>query len=338
MKPIRPRERLRLLIAAALPVTLAAASLDASAQAGGEAAAQSYPTRVVRIVMPFAAGGGIDLFARILAKRLQENFGQNVIVDNRPGAGGNIGADLVARSPADGYTVMLSSAAVAISASLYAKLAYDPGKDLTPVTQVLSAPLVVTVHPSLPVRSVKDLVALSRRDKAVVNYGSAGVGTASHLAGVMLQQISSAAITHVPYTGMPPAMTALLSGQIEVLFPGVNSVLPHLRTAKVRALAVTTREKSPSLPDLPTVDSVYRGFDIDNWYMLFAPGGTPAAIVNRLQSEVAKTLRHPDMTAFMQNEGAVPVGSAPAEAARFFKREIDSYAKIVKASGAKAEN
>jgi len=297
---------------------------------------QGYPARLVRIIMPFAAGGGIDLFARLLAKRMQETFGQNVIVDNRPGAGGNIGADLVAKSQPDGYTLMLSSAAVAISATLYSKLAYDPSRDLIAVTQILSAPLVVTVHPSLPVRSIHNLVALSKKNYGGMNYGSAGVGTASHLAGVMLQ-MAGARITHVPYTGMPPALISLLSGQVEILFPGLNSIQQYLRSGKLRALAVTTKRKSPMLPELPTLDSFYPGFDIDNWYMLFAPTATPNAVVNQLHAEIGKSLKHPDIAAFILNEGAIAVGSAPSETATFFSHEIENYAKIVKVSGAKAD-
>lgn len=339
-KPRLTRPKLQIIAAVVMGAALTSSIVDAEAQTAADPAsqAQGYPARLIRVIMPFAAGGGVDLFARILGKRLQDVFGQNVIVDNRSGAGGNIGAELVAKSVPDGYTLMLSSAAVAISATLYSKLAYDPGRDLTPVTQILSAPLVVAVHPSLPARSVKELVALSKKNKAGMNYGSAGVGTASHLAGVMLQQSAGIPLTHVPYSGMPPAMVALMSGQVEILFPGVNSVQPHLRSGKLRALAVTTLARSPALPDLPTLDSYYAGFDIDNWYMLFAPAGTPSAIVNRLHAEVFRSLQHPEIIAFLQGEGAVPVGSAPAEAATFFKREIGNYAKIVRASGAKAEN
>lgn len=329
-------KRFVVIVVCVAGAALVSAAPDVRAQTP-TASPQAYPARVVRIVLPFAAGGGIDLFARLLAKRMQEAFSQNVIVDNRPGAGGNIGAELVAKSAPDGYTLMLSSAAVAISATLYTKLAYDPGRDLVAVTQILSAPVVVTVHPSLPVRSIQNLVALSKKTDGGMNFGSAGVGTASHLAGVMLQQMAGARLTHVPYSGMPPAMISLLSGQVEIVFAGLNSIQQHLRSGKLRALAVTTKRKSPMLPELPTLDSVYPGFDIDNWYMLFAPVGTPNAIVTQLHAEVAKSLKHPDMTSFMQNEGAVAVGNPPIEATTFFRREIDNYAKIVKASGAKAD-
>ena len=316
---------------------LAAASLLGALPMALPALAQDYPTRSIRIVLPFAPGGGTDTLARVLAQRFQESFGQTTVVDNRPGAGGNIGAELVAKSPPDGYTLMFTTSTVATSVTLYPKLAFDARKDLIPISQIGSTSALLTVHPSVPVRGVKELVALSKTTKGGLNFGSNGSGTTSHLAGVMFQQATGASLTHIPYKGAAPALTALIGGETELAFPGVNSALPSLRAGKVRGLAVTTKRKSSVLPEMPTLDSLYPGFDIDNWFVLFAPAGTPSAIINRLHAEVLKSMQHPDMKAFMAREGAEPVGSTPAEAAAFVNREVEKFARIVKAAGVKAE-
>ena len=302
-----------------------------------EGHAQEYPTRSIRIVLPFSAGGGTDLLARLLSKRFYEAFGQTAAVDNRPGAGGTLGAEIVAKSAPDGYTLLMSTASLAVNVSLYPKLAYDLRRDLIPITQVASAPLVVTVHPSVPARSVRELVALAKKTKGGLNFGSNGTGTTSQLAMVMLNQMAGISLTHIPYKGAGALLTALLSGEVEVGFPAVISVQPHLRSGRLRALAVTTKRKSSVLPDVPTLDASYPGFDIDNWFALFAPAGTSAAIVNRIHAEVVKGLQHPESQAFMRHEGAEPVASSPAEFAAFLTREIDKYAQIVKLSGARPE-
>jgi len=299
--------------------------------------AQDYPLRTIRIVLPFSPGGGTDLLARLLSKRFYEAFGQAAPVDNRPGAGGTLGAELVVRSPPDGYTLLMSTASVAVNVTLYPKLPFDARRDLIPITQVASAPLVVTIHPSVPARSVKELVELAKKTRGGLNFGSNGTGTTSQLAMVMLHQAAGITLTHIPYKGAGAAITALLSGEVEMGFPAVISVLPHLRSGKLRALAVTTRRKSSVLAELPTLDSLYPGFDIDNWFALFAPAGTPQTVINRIHAEVVKSLQHPEVTAFMQREGAEPVGSSPAEFAAFFGREVEKYAKIVKYSGVQLE-
>jgi tripartite-type tricarboxylate transporter receptor subunit TctC len=308
-----------------------------SIAAMASACAQEYPTRTIRIILPFTPGGGTDLLARLLSKRFYEAFGQAAAVDNRPGAGGNIGADLAVKSPPDGYTLLMTTASLAVNVSLYSKLPYDARKDLIPITQVASSPLVLAIHPSVPARSVKELVALSKKRKEGLNFGSNGSGTTSHLAGVLLQQAAGLAITHIPYKGAGAAIIALLGGETDIGLPAVISVQPYLRTGKLRALAVTTQRKSSALPELPTLDSIYPGFDIDNWFALFAPAGTPQAIVNRIYAEVVKSLQHPEMKDWMKSEGAEPVGSSPPEFAAFFGREIEKFAKIVKSSGAKPD-
>ncbi|MEO8441584.1 MAG: tripartite tricarboxylate transporter substrate binding protein [Betaproteobacteria bacterium] len=302
------------------------------------AQAQDYPVRQIRIVLPFSPGGGTDLLARLLSKRFYEAFGQTATVDNRPGAGGNLGADIVAKSAPDGYTLLMSTASLAVNVTLYAKLPYDLRRDLIPITQVASAPLVVTVHPSVPARSVKEFVALAKKNRDGLNFGSNGTGTTSHLALVMFNQMAGTNLTHIPYKGAGPMLTALLSGEVELGFPAVISVQPHLRSGRLRALAVTTKRRSTALPEVPTLDASYPGFDIDNWFALFAPAGTPAAVVNRIYAEVVKGLQHPESQAFMKNEGAEPVASTPAEFAAFVAREIEKYAKIVKLSGAKPDS
>ena len=315
-----------------------AAALTAMSIAAAPLHAQDYPVKPIRIILPFSPGGGTDLLARLLGQRFQASLGQPVTVDNRAGAGGNIGADLTAKSAPDGYTLMLSTASLAVNVTLYPKLPFDARRDLLPITQVASSPVVLTMHPSVPARTIHELVALSKKSPAGLNYASGGNGTTSHLAGVLLQQSSGMRLTHVPFKGAGSQMTAQISGEVELGFSVVISAQPHLRTGKLRALAVTSRRKSSALPELPTVDSVYPGFDIDNWYGFFAPAGTPAAVVTRIHGEVVKNLQHPDVRAFMQREGAEPVGSSPAEFAAFFSREIDKFAKIVKSSGAKPDS
>jgi tripartite-type tricarboxylate transporter receptor subunit TctC len=313
-------------------------SMVALAAVLAPAHAQDYPARPIRIVLPFSPGGGTDLLARLLSKRFYEVFGQTATVDNRPGAGGNLGADIVAKSAPDGYTLLMSTASLAVNVTLYSKLPYDLRRDLIPITQVASAPLVVTVHPSVPARSVKEFVALAKKNRNGMNFGSNGTGTTSHLALVMFNQVAGTSLTHIPYKGAGAMLTALLSGEVEMGFPAVISVQPHLRSGRLRALAVTTKRRSTALPDVPTLDASFPGFDIDNWFALFAPAGTPAAVVNRIHAEVVKGLQHPESQAFMKNEGAEPVGSTPAEFAAFVAREIDKYAQIVKLSGAKPDS
>jgi tripartite-type tricarboxylate transporter receptor subunit TctC len=301
------------------------------------APAQEYPTRPIRIVLPFAAGGGTDLLARLLAQRFTEAMGQPVAVDNRVGAGGNIGAEITVKSPPDGYTLMVSTASTAVNVSLYPKLAFDARKDLVPISQLGRTAVVLTVHPSVPASNPRELVDLSRRIKGGLNYGSNGTGTTSHLAGVMFAQIAGIRLTHIPYKGVAPAMTALLGGQVEVAFPSTLSAQPLMRSGKLRALAVATKERAPSLPDLPTLDSIWPGIDIDNWFVLFAPAGLPAPIIARLHAETVKALQHPDLKAYMQREGAESVGSFPTEARAFFLREVEKYARVVKAAQIKPD-
>lgn len=301
------------------------------------AAQQDYPSRPIRIILPFSPGAGTDLLARLLSQRFHAAWGQAVTVDNRTGAGGNIGADLVAKSAPDGYTLLMTTASVTVNVTLYPKMPFSLQKDLAPITLVGSAPIVVVVHPSVPARTIQELLVLAKARKDGLNYGSNGTGTTSHLAGELLKQVSGARLTHIPYKGASAAMTALLSGEVEMGFPSTTSARPLIGAGKVRGLAVTTKRRSSVLPDLPTVDSIYPGFDVDNWFGLWAPAGTPPAIIAKVQAEVVKSLQHQDLKTYMQREGAEAVGNSSAEFAAFIAREIEKFAKIVKASGAKPD-
>ena len=299
--------------------------------------AQDYPARAVRVVVPFAAGGGTDILARVWSQRLQAATGQTFLVENRAGAGGGIGAEIVGKGAADGYTLLFTTSALAANVTLYPKSSFDPRRDLAAISHLVSVPALLTVHPSVPATNVKALVALSRTTKGGLNFGSNGTGTTSHLAGTMFRQVSGAVISHIPYKGAAPAINALIGGETEMAFPGVNSAAPFLRTGKVRGIAVTTRKRSSVLPEVPTLDSVYPGFDIANWIVLFARTGTAPAIVGRLQAETVKALQHAEMKSFMTREGADAVGSTSAEAAAFVAREVETLGAIIKAAGVKAE-
>ena len=299
--------------------------------------AQTWPAKPVRIVVPFTPGGGLDIQARMFAKKFYETLGQTCVVDNRTGAGGLIGAEAVARAAPDGYTILFSSASLAVNVSLYKKLAFDPVKDLDPVSWVSSVPLVLTVHPSVPVRSVPELVALAKKRAGQFNASSNGVGTTSHLSIEMLKQYAGVAVTHVPYKGGGPATTAVLSGEVDMAFVPLLSAQPFMKSGKVRVLAVTTAKRSSALPNVPTMKSFYPEFESDNWYAFFVPAGTPQEIVTRLNSEILKALKAPDIIDYISHDGADPVGSTPAELAAHYRSEVVRYAKLIKAANIQPE-
>lgn len=315
----------------------AAAAASLLSWAIGSAVAQDYPNRPLRIIVPFAAGGGTDVLARLLGQRFNESLRQPAVEENRVGAGGNIGAEQVVKSPPDGYTLMLSTASMAVNRTLYPKLTFDLRKDLVAITQMASSVIVLTTHPSVPARNVKELVALAQNTRGGLNFGSNGAGTTSHLCGVLLNQMARIRLSHIPYKGVAPAITALLSGEVEIAFPAVLAAAQHIRNGRMRGLAVTTKRKSTVLPELPTLDSMYPGFDIYNWFVLFAPAGTSQAIVNRLNAEVLKALQHPDVKTFMVREGADAVGNSPAEAAAFINGEVEKFAQIIRSAGVTLE-
>lgn len=314
-----------------VPALAACAVLSATG-----AAAQTWPARPIRMIVPFAAGGGTDIQARLFSAKLQSALG-NVIIDNRPGGGGNIGAELVAKAPPDGYTVLFQSASLAVNQTLYRKLNYSAVRDLAPVLLVSSTPLVLVVHPSVPAKSVKDLVTLAKANPGKLNYASTSSGTTSHLSAELFKTMTGTRIAHIPYKGSGPAVTALMGGEIDMLFSPMPPTVPLVKAGRIRALAVTTLKRSPVMPDVPTMNDTLKGFESDNWYGMFFPTGTPRDIVNRFHAEMSKVLTDPDVRAFMAKEGAEPLGSSPEEFGAYFKKEVEKYAKVIKAAGAQVD-
>jgi tripartite-type tricarboxylate transporter receptor subunit TctC len=303
------------------------------------AAAQAYPSKPIRFVVPYPAGGPLDTVARLTAQKVSEAMKQPVIVDNKPGAGGNIGADLVAKSPADGYTLLMGAVAThAINPALYAKMPYDAVRDFVPVTQLASTPNVLIVNPAVPASNVREFIAHARANPGKLNFGSGSNGSAGHLAGELFKTMANVDMTHVPYKGAAPAMQDLAGGQIQVMFDNLASALGPMRAGKVKGLAVTTAKRSSLAPELPTVaESGLPGFDINTWFGVFVPAGTPREVVDRVHREFTRALAAPDVREKMLNLGAEPVGNRPEEFAAYIRREADKYARVVKASGARVD-
>jgi tripartite-type tricarboxylate transporter receptor subunit TctC len=305
--------------------------------AGAAVEAQTWPAKPVRVVVPFAPGGGTDIQARLLAKNFYESMGQTFVVENRAGASGIIGAELAARAPADGYTILFTTASLAVNTTLYgSRVKFDPLKDLAPVSWITSTPLVLVAHPSVPVKSVKELVALAKKSGGL-NAASNGAGTTSHLSIEMLKQMAGVKATHIPFKGGGPSMVSLVSGETDFLFATGPVAAPQIKAEKVKGLAVTTAKKSSTFPALPTMSSVYPGFESDNWYAMFFPAGTPRPIVDKLNSEIKKALGAADIREFMPREALDPVASTPEELGAQFAREIARYAKIIKAGNIKLD-
>lgn len=297
----------------------------------GAASAQSWPTKPVRVVVPFGAGGGTTIQGRLIAEGLRENLGASFILDNRPGAGGMIGAQLVADSSPDGYTLGFTSSSLAVNATLMADtLKFDPQKDLVPATLVSSGPLVLCVHPSIPARSVKELIALAKRQPGKVASGINSVGSTGHLAAEMLKQFGAIDTTIVPYKGGGPALVGLLTGEVALLFVTPAVAMSQLKTKRIRGLAVTTSKSVAAFPDLPPISASIPGVEIGVWYAMFFPKGTPPEIVTRLSSELRKVLQTDSVQAFYRKQGLEPVGSSPEEMRAFFESEVAKYAKVIK--------
>jgi tripartite-type tricarboxylate transporter receptor subunit TctC len=313
------------------------AAVAAGIVLAGGAYAQAWPAKTVRIVVPFGPGGGTDIQGRLLSRKFYDSMGQTFVVENRAGASGLIGAELIARSPPDGYNILFTTASLSVNVSLYKKIVFDPVKDLQPVSWVSSVPLVLVVHPSVPVKSAQELVALTKRQKEGLNGASNGAGTTSHLSLEMLKQFAGAKLEHIAYKGGGPAMTAMVSGEVDFQFATALAAKAFIDQGKVRALAVTTAKKSGAFPNLPTMLSIYPGFESDNWYAMFLPAGTPRDIVARLNAEIVRALKAPDLRDFIVKEGGDPVGSTPEELAAYFQREVAKYARIIKAGNITAE-
>lgn len=315
------------------------ASTAALAQSASTGSGQAYPDKAVRMVVPFAAGAGSnDIMARLLAQKLSDNFGQQVVVDNRPGASGIIGTDIVAKAQPDGYTVLMMSLTLTVNPSLFKKLPYNTEKDLTPVTAVASAPLMLVTHPSLPVKSVREFIAYAKANPGKLNFGSGGPGTTPHLAGEMLKTMAGIQVIHVPYKGGAPALADLVGGQIQFMCENIPGTLPFVKAGRLRALAITDTKRSPLLPEMPTLDeSGLKGYEIVGWNGLFVPAGTPPVVVNKLHAAVVKALALPDVRERLATMGADGIGNTPQQFTAFIKAEIAKWAKVVKDAGIKIE-
>jgi tripartite-type tricarboxylate transporter receptor subunit TctC len=298
-------------------------------------AAQNYPTKPVRIVVVSTPGGSVDTLARAIAPRLASKWNQQVLVDNRPGAGGAIAAELVAKAPPDGYTLMMGTiASLATNVSLYKTLPYDPVKDFAPITLVATQNLVLLVHPSIPSRSVKELVALAKKQPGKLTFASAGNGVGGHLSGELFKLLAQIDILHIPYKGVQPAMMDVVGGQVTMVFASIASGMAQVASKRLFPLAVTGSQRSPAAKDLPTmVEAGIKGYESSTWYGLVAPAATPTEIVNRLNVEVVAGLKSPDLHERLTREGADPVGNSPAEFAKYMQSEIDKWRKVIKAAG-----
>ncbi len=303
--------------------------------AAAPALAQNFPTKPIRMIVPFAPGGGNDVLGRMFALRMSEAVGQSVIVDNRPGGGGNIGTEIVAHAPADGYMLLYTTNSFAVGPALYAKLGYNI-KDLAPLSQVAIFPIAIITHPSVPAKTIKELVALAKKQGGL-NYGSTGTGSTNHLTGVLFNNVAGINNVHIPYKGAGPMITAIMSGEVEMATPTVFTAAPYVKSGRLRAIAVTSAKPSATLPGVPTVASVYPGFDTNVWHGYFTTAGTPAPVIAILHREIIKALRTTEIRDALENGGAESVGNTPAEFAAIVTADVEKYAKLVKISGAKPD-
>ncbi len=302
------------------------------------ASAQAYPAKPVRLLVGYPAGGAVDVTSRVIAERLGTLLGQQVVVDNRPGATGNIAADILAKSPPDGYTIYMGTAINAVSVSLFKNLPYDPVRDFAPVSLAVTTPSILVVNPSVPARSVKELVAIAKKSPGTLTYATTGSGSSPHLCAEMLSTLAGIKMLHIPYKGGAPAVTDLLGGHVDLSFSNTASVIPHMKTGRLRALAVTSPKRFFQAPEVPTmIEAGYPGFVQVAWYGVMAPAATPSAIVNRLNAEIGKILQMPDAREILANQGLEAQASTPAELARRLKEDIGIYAKVLKDAGVKPE-
>ncbi|MEO7726030.1 MAG: tripartite tricarboxylate transporter substrate binding protein [Burkholderiales bacterium] len=303
------------------------------------AAAQDYPNRPIRFIVPFPPGGGNDTMARMVGNKLTAALGQQFVIDNRSGAGGMIGAETAAHSAPDGYTLFLGGVAShGINPNLHPRLTYDPVKDFTPVCLIASAPLILVVHPAVQAKTVKELIQLAKAKPGQLNFASNGSGGSSHLAAELFKMMTGTEMVHVPYKGLSPALTDLLSGQVQLMFSSTVAILPLVRAARLRPLAMTSAKRSPAMPDLPTVaESGVAGYETASWYGVLAPAGTAKSVVELLNREIAKVVHMPDVRERLAGEGADPAGGTPAEFAAHIKRELARWAQVIKQAKIKAE-
>lgn len=327
------RRNRRELIVLYLAVALLAGATVRYAVAQPARGEGGYPLKPIRLITPSSPGSGVDIVARIVAQKLTEGLAQQVLVDNRPGAGANLGAEIAAKAPPDGYTLFMGTPAHVINSILYSRLNYDLVRDFAPVSLVTTGQYIIVVHPSLPVKTVKALIGLARSKPSELSYASGGPGNATHLAVELFSGMAGIKLLHVPYKGSGPALIDLLGGQVHLMFANLTAGLPHVKSGRLRALAVTGEHRSPIVPDLPTViESGLRGYIVTSYYGIFIPTGTPQGIINQLNAEIIKVMRAPDMRERLAGEGADPATSTPEQFAVFIRAEIDKWAKVVKAA------
>ena len=315
------------------------AAAAACALLPGLAAAQAYPSKPITIIVPFAAGGTTDILARIIAQGMGAELGQSVVVDNRAGAGGNIGGQVAARAPADGYTLFMGTVGThAINAALYKKMPFDPIKDFAPLTRVANVPNLLVANPAQPFKTVPELIAYAKANPGKINFGSSGSGSSIHLSGELFKSMAKVDMQHVPYKGSAPAVTDLLGNQIAIMFDNMPSAIQHVRSGKLRAIAVTTAKRSPELPDVPTIaEAGVPGYEATSWFGMFAPAATPAPVVAQLNAAIVKVLAQPDIRKKLAEQGAEAAGETPAQFADFIQKESVKWGRVVKESGASVD-
>ncbi|MBY0265471.1 MAG: tripartite tricarboxylate transporter substrate binding protein [Burkholderiales bacterium] len=318
-------------------VTAIVAALPSVAAAAEDPA--KYPSKAIRWVVPFPPGGGNDTIARLVGQQMAASLGQQVLIDNRPGAAGALGAQVAATAPADGYTIFLAGVGShGLNPNLRKKLPYDAVKDFDAISLIASAPLLVVVHPSLPVKSVKELIALAKAKPGVINYASNGTGGSSHMAVELFDMIAGTKMTHVPYKGLAPALTDLMSGEVQVMFSSAVAMLPQVKAGRLRAVAMTGAKRSAAIPDIPTVaEAGLKGYETGSWYGAVAPAGTPKYAIDKLAAEIIRITKSPAITNKLVEEAVIPVGSTPAEFGAYIKSEIARWGKVIKSGGIKVE-
>ena len=317
--------------------TLIGFGIAVAAGPGFAQTTENFPSRPIRIIVPFTAGSAADILARRLAPKMSENWGQQVVVDNRPGAGGTIGANIVAKATPDGYTLLVHSAAFAVSAALYPKLPYDPLKDFSPVSQIVIAPIVLVVAPALGARSVKDLLALARQKPGQITFASSGVGSSTHFAGEQFRLAAGINVVHVPYKGVPEALLDTMTGRIQYYLSPLVPALPFINDGRLLALAVTPVQRTPVLPDVPTIAEALPGYEYQDWWGVFAPATTPRPVIDKLSKETARIVELPDIRKQMLNQGEEPRPSTPEEFTRFVRAKVEYARKVVTLAGIRVE-
>jgi tripartite-type tricarboxylate transporter receptor subunit TctC len=321
----------------ALPLLIALAASPAVFAAQSPASPEKYPEKPIRVIVPFAPGGGLDLTARLIGQKLTERWGQNVVIDTRPGAATIVGTEIASHALPDGYTILMITTTFAINPSLYRKLPYDPQKDFTPLTQLNSQPNVIVVHPGFQASSVKELIALAKAKRGELTFASPGAGSAPHLAGELFQRTAGVQMIHVPYKGIPPAVTDVIGGRVTMLFTTTISAAPHVKSGKLKALALTSAKRSPSMPDVPAVAETLPGYQAEAFQGVVLPAGVPRPIVEKLSREFTDIVKTREIGERFAADGAVPIGSTPSQFAAFLKTEMQKWAKVIRDAGIQQE-